>query len=60
VLLICDEVQTGLSRCGTRLCSNHEGVRPDVVVLGMALLGNVLLVAAVLADDKVTLTVRLG
>jgi len=60
VLLICDEVQTGLGRCGTQLCSDHDGVRPDVVVLGKALSGGVLPVAAVLADDEVMLTVRPG
>ncbi|CAE8740653.1 unnamed protein product [Polarella glacialis] len=35
ILLICDEVQTGLARCGTMLASDHDGVKPDLLVLGM-------------------------
>lgn len=39
VLLIADEIQTGLGRCGRMLCSSHELVRPDILCLGKALSG---------------------
>ncbi|KAI9435792.1 ornithine-oxo-acid aminotransferase [Lactarius indigo] len=60
VLLICDEIQTGLSRTGKFLCVEHEGIRPDVVLLGKALSGGVYPVSAVLADKEVMLCVRPG
>ena len=52
-LLIADEVQTGLCRTGKMLCCDHEGVRPDILVLGKALSGGIYPVSAVLADDEV-------
>lgn len=52
VLLICDEVQTGLGRTGKLLASWHEGVRPDGVILGKALGGGLLPVSAFLADRE--------
>jgi ornithine--oxo-acid transaminase len=39
VLFIADEVQSGLGRTGTLLCTHHNRVRPDIVVLGKALSG---------------------
>ncbi|WP_374476357.1 ornithine--oxo-acid transaminase [Zoogloea sp.] len=51
VLLIADEVQTGLGRTGRMLACQHENVRPDGVILGKALGGGLLPVAAFLADD---------
>lgn len=60
VLLIADEVQTGLGRTGKLLCSQHSDVRPDVVVLGKALSGGYYPVSAVLADDEVMLTIKPG
>jgi len=60
VLMIADEVQTGLCRTGRLLCCDHEGVRPDILVLGKALSGGVLPVSAVLADDEVMLTIKPG
>ncbi|KAH9993356.1 ornithine aminotransferase [Russula vinacea] len=60
VLLICDEIQTGLCRTGKMLCVEHEGIRPDVVLLGKALSGGVYPVSAVLADKDVMLCVRPG
>jgi len=59
-LLICDEIQTGLSRTGKLLCVEHEGIRPDVVLLGKALSGGVYPVSAVLADREVMLCIRPG
>lgn len=53
VLLIADEVQTGLGRTGRLLAVEHEGVRPDAVILGKALGGGLLPVSAFLADDEV-------
>jgi len=60
VLMIADEVQTGLGRTGKLLCSYHEDVRPDIVVLGKALSGGVYPVSAVLADDEIMLTIKAG
>lgn len=60
VLWIADEVQTGLARTGKRLAVDHENVKPDILVLGKALSGGVLPVAAVLADNEVMLTIRPG
>jgi len=60
VLFIADEVQTGLGRTGKMLCSEHSGVRPDMVVLGKALSGGMMPVSAVLADSEVMLTLQPG
>jgi len=53
VLLVADEVQTGLGRTGALLACDHEGVRADVVVLGKALGGGVYPVSAVLASREI-------
>ncbi|MFT7592036.1 MAG: ornithine--oxo-acid transaminase, partial [bacterium] len=60
VLFIADEVQTGIARTGKMLACDHEGVRPDIVVLGKALSGGVLPVSAVLADDEIMLCFQPG
>lgn len=60
VLLICDEVQTGLARTGKMLASDHENVRPDILILGKALSGGVIPISAVLADDEVMLSIQPG
>jgi ornithine--oxo-acid transaminase len=60
VLLICDEVQTGLCRTGKMLASDHEGVRPDILILGKALSGGMMPVSAVLCDDEIMLTIKPG
>jgi ornithine--oxo-acid transaminase len=60
VLLICDEIQTGLGRTGRLLASDFEGVKPDILILGKALSGGVLPVSAVLANDEVMLTISPG
>jgi ornithine--oxo-acid transaminase len=52
VLLMADEIQTGLGRTGRMFACQHEGVRPDVTILGKALGGGVLPVSAVLADRE--------
>ena len=60
VLMIADEVQTGLCRTGTMLAVEHEGVKPDMVILGKALSGGMYPVSAVLASDEVMLTIQPG
>jgi ornithine--oxo-acid transaminase len=53
VLMICDEVQTGLGRTGAMLACDHEGVKPDGLTLGKALGGGLLPVSAFLARADV-------
>jgi len=60
VLLICDEVQTGLGRTGKMLASDHENVKPDILILGKALSGGVMPISAVLARDEIMLTIKPG
>lgn len=52
ILLIADEVQTGLGRTGKMLCSDHDNIKPDMVVLGKALSGGLYPVSAVLGCDE--------
>ena len=60
VLFIADEIQTGLARTGTLLACDHENVRPDILILGKALSGGTIPVAAVLANDIVMLQIKPG
>ncbi len=60
VLFIADEVQTGIARTGKLLACDHEGVRPDVLILGKALSGGAYPISAVLADDDIMLTIKPG
>jgi ornithine--oxo-acid transaminase len=60
VLLIADEIQTGLARTGTMLACDYENVRPDILILGKALSGGTLPVSAVLADNKIMMTIKPG
>jgi ornithine--oxo-acid transaminase len=60
VLLITDEIQTGLGRTGKLLATAYEDVRGDILILGKALSGGVLPVSAVLADDEIMLTIQPG
>ena len=60
VLFVADEVQTGIARTGKMLACDHEGIRPDMVILGKALSGGVLPVSAVLCDDEVMMCIKPG
>ncbi|MBK6384271.1 MAG: ornithine--oxo-acid transaminase [Chitinophagaceae bacterium] len=60
VLFIADEIQTGLARTGKMLACDHEGVRPDILLLGKALSGGMLPVSAVLCDDEIMMTIKPG
>jgi ornithine--oxo-acid transaminase len=60
VLFIADEIQSGLGRSGSKLACDHDGVRPDVLILGKALSGGVYPVSAVLADDEVMMCIKPG
>ena len=60
VLMIADEVQTGLCRTGKMLACDHENVKPDILILGKALSGGVMPVSAVLCNDEIMLTIKPG
>lgn len=60
VLMIADEVQTGLCRTGKMLACDHENVKPDLLILGKALSGGTMPVSAVLGNDEVMLTIKPG
>ncbi|HNV80762.1 MAG TPA: ornithine--oxo-acid transaminase, partial [Tenuifilaceae bacterium] len=60
VLFIADEIQTGIARTGKMLACDHEGVRPDILILGKAVSGGVFPVSAVLADDHIMLCIKPG
>jgi ornithine--oxo-acid transaminase len=60
VLFVADEVQTGLGRTGKMLACDHEGVRPDILILGKAISGGMFPVSCVLADDEIMMTIKPG
>jgi len=60
VLLILDEVQTGLGRTGKLLCQQHSNVRADITTLGKALSGGFYPVSAVLADEHIMDVIKPG
>jgi ornithine--oxo-acid transaminase len=60
VLLICDEIQTGIGRTGRMLCSEWSGIKPDLVTLGKAISGGMYPVSCVLGSRDVMLTVEPG
>lgn len=60
VLLMMDEIQTGIARTGKMLASDHEQVRADLLILGKALSGGMLPVSVVLADDDIMLVIKPG
>ena len=53
VLFIADEIQTGFGRTGKMFCSHHEGVEPDVIIVGKALGGGIYPVSAILCNDDI-------
>lgn len=60
VLFMADEVQCGIARTGKMLACDHEGVRPDILILGKALSGGVVPVSAALADDHIMMNIKPG
>ncbi|MFM8348878.1 MAG: ornithine--oxo-acid transaminase [Bacteroidota bacterium] len=60
VLLMMDEIQTGIARTGKMLASDHEHVRADLLILGKALSGGTMPVSCVLADDVVMMVLHPG
>jgi ornithine--oxo-acid transaminase len=60
VLMVADEIQTGLARTGKMLACNHENVHPDILILGKALSGGTVPVSAVLADDNIMMNIKPG
>jgi ornithine--oxo-acid transaminase len=60
VLLMMDEIQTGIARTGKMLASDHENVKPDLLILGKALSGGTMPVSVVLANDEIMLVIKPG
>ncbi|EKG14669.1 Aminotransferase class-3 [Macrophomina phaseolina MS6] len=60
VLLICDEIQTGIARTGRMLCHEWSGIKPDLVLLGKAISGGMYPVSCVLGSKEVMLTIEPG
>lgn len=60
VLLICDEIQTGIARTGKLLCHEWAGIKPDLVLLGKAISGGMYPVSCVLGREDVMLTIEPG
>ncbi|MBN2263446.1 MAG: ornithine--oxo-acid transaminase [Prolixibacteraceae bacterium] len=60
VLLIADEIQTGIARTGKMLAVDHENVRPDILILGKAISGGMYPISCVLANNEIMLTIKPG
>ncbi|AGA76855.1 ornithine--oxo-acid transaminase [Echinicola vietnamensis] len=60
VLFMADEIQTGIARTGKLLACDHEGVKPDMLILGKAISGGFYPVSAVLADDHIMEVIQPG
>jgi ornithine--oxo-acid transaminase len=53
VLFIADEIQSGLGRCGSTFCCEHDGIQPDVFILGKALGGGIMPISAVVSTRRI-------
>jgi len=53
VLFIADEIQSGLGRCGTTFCIEHEGIKPDIFILGKALGGGIMPISAIVTTREI-------
>jgi ornithine--oxo-acid transaminase len=60
ILLMLDEIQTGLGRTGKMFCYQHEGIHPDVLMLGKAISGGMLPVSVVLSSREILGVFRPG
>ena len=60
VLLICDEIQTGIGRTGRMLCSEWSDIKPDMVTLGKAISGGMYPVSAVLSSKEIMMVIEPG
>jgi ornithine--oxo-acid transaminase len=60
VLMIADEIQTGLGRTGANFAYEYDAIRPDIVILGKTLGGGLFPISAVLADDNIAGPDRIG
>jgi ornithine--oxo-acid transaminase len=60
ILMVADEIQTGLCRTGNLLAVHVENVRPDIIILGKALSGGTIPISAVLCDDEIMMTIKPG
>lgn len=60
VLMMADEIQSGLGRTGKMICCEHEEVKPDLLILGKALSGGTFPISGVLANDEVMLCIKPG
>ena len=60
VLLMCDEIQSGLGRAGTMFAADHDGVRPDMVIIGKALGGGFYPISSVLSSSEILGVFRPG
>jgi ornithine--oxo-acid transaminase len=60
VLMMLDEIQTGIARTGKMLAADYEDVRADILILGKALSGGVMPISLVLADDDIMLVIKPG
>ena len=60
VLLICDEIQSGLGRSGKLLASHYDNVNPDILILGKSLSGGFYPISGVLANEKIMNVIKPG
>ena len=60
ILLIADEIQTGLGRTGKLICSEYDRVKPDILILGKSLAGGVVPMSCILANNSLMNLFDLG